>query len=77
MYLQQISLQVQTYSNCLAHNSDKNETAAIQTAVQNQTQQSKEMGTASPKVHTTHITTVHTSAFNGPLQGLPEASNTP
>ncbi len=75
-------LQVQIYSNCIAHNSDKietaaDETAATETALQNETQQFNLTGTASPKMHTTHITTGNKSAFNGLLQGQPEASNTP
>ncbi len=89
MFLHQISLQLQILSNCLAHNStclahnsDKVEaaaveTAATETALQNETQQFKLIGTASLKMHTTHITTCNTSAFNSLLQGWPEASSTP
>ena len=82
MFLHQISLQLQILSNCLAHNSDKVEaaaveTAATETALQNETQQFKLIGTASLKMHTAHITTCNTSAFNSLLQGWPEASSTP
>lgn len=55
-----ISLQVYIYSNCLAHNSDKFERAASETAVQNQMQQSREMGTQRPKgAHNSHHNRQH------------------